>query len=363
MAIRQIELTVIERGFELGLMTPKPPETYFRETVAVIGSGPAGLAAADTLNKLGYKVTVFDDASSPGGILRYGIPDFKLEKNIVERRVNLMKAEGVTFETDVLVGADLSFRYLQKHFDAICLACGARQPRDLPAPGRDLEGILFAMDYLTRQNRAVSREIQPHVSDFTAQDKAVVVIGGGDTGSDCLGTALRQGAGRVYQLEILPKPPAERPGDAPWPMWPMILRESHAHREGGERQWAITTKAFLGDGKQVQKLQCAKVEWVDTPDGGKTPQEIPGSEFEIEAELVILAMGFVGPDNSKLVEGFGLALDEHGHIRADDNMMTSVDGVFVAGDMTIGQSLIVHAIASGRCAAKGIAAYLDGKRS
>lgn len=358
-AIRQIELIVIEKGFELGLMIPKPPETYFKETVAVIGSGPAGLAVADTLNRSGYKVTVFDDAHHPGGILRYGIPDFKLEKKIVERRVNLMKAEGVIFEIDVLVGTDISFKYLQKHFDAICLACGARQPRDLPVPGRDLSGILFAMDYLMRQNKVVNKEIEPQASDLTAAGKSVVVIGGGDTGSDCLGTALRQGAKKVYQLEILPKPPSERPDDTPWPMWPMILRESHAHKEGGERQWAVTTKAFIGDGQCVKKLQCAEIEWVENPNGKMAPKEIPDSEFEIDADLVVLAMGFVGPGNSPLIEGFGLTLDPRGNIATDDNMMTNVESVFVAGDMTIGQSLIVRAIASGRCAANGIAAYLQ----
>ena len=361
-AIRQIELTVIETGFEKGLMRPNPPDSYFDEKIAVIGSGPAGLAAADTLNKSGYQVTVFDDAHHPGGILRYGIPDFKLEKKIVERRINLMKAEGVIFETDVLVGTDISFKYLKKHFDAICLACGARQPRDLSVPGRDLPGIRFAMDYLTRQNRVVGKEMELKASDLTAAGKSVVVIGGGDTGSDCLGTALRQGADKVYQLEIMPKPPSDRPDNTPWPMWPMILRESHAHKEGGERQWAVTTKAFIGDGKQVEKLQCAEIEWVEDADGRMAPQEIPDSDFEINAALVILAMGFVGPGNNPLIEGFGLSLDTRGNIKADDNMMTSVESVFVAGDMTIGQSLIVHAIASGRSAANGIAAYLEGKR-
>ncbi len=209
------------------------------------------------------------------------------------------------------------FKYLQKHFDAICLACGARQPRDLPVPGRDLEGIIFAMDYLMRQNRVVSQEIEPQASDLTAAGKSVVVIGGGDTGSDCLGTALRQGAKKVYQLEILPKPPAERPDNTPWPMWPMILRESHAHKEGGERKWAVTTKAFVGDGKQVKKLQCAEIEWVEDADGRMTPQEIPGSEFEIDADLVILAMGFVGPGNNPLIKGFQISLDPRGNVTAD----------------------------------------------
>ncbi len=360
--IRQIELAVIEKGFELGLMGPRSPQTRRNETVAVVGSGPAGLAAADTLNKLGYTVTVFDEARYPGGILRYGIPDFKLDKKIVERRIELMTAEGVRFESEVRVGTDISCSYLRKQNRAICLACGSRQPRDLPVPGRELNGILFAMDFLGRQNRVVSGEIVPRPSDVTARGKRVVVIGGGDTGSDCLGTALRQGAAKVWQLEILPEPPTQRPEHTPWPMWPATLRESHAHKEGGERQWAVTTKAFLGDGNSVQKLLCARVEWVQEADGSMKPQDVAGSEFELDADLVVLAMGFVGPGNQSLIDNFAVAADARGNIAADETMMTSVPGVFVAGDMTSGQSLIVRAIASGRRTAFEIDRYLAALR-
>jgi glutamate synthase (NADPH/NADH) small chain len=360
--IRQIELAVIEKGFEKGLIRPNPPSTYFDESIAIVGSGPAGLAAADTLNKSGYHVTVYDDALHPGGILRYGIPDFKMEKRIVERRISLMKDEGVVFETDVIVGTDISIRYLKKHFDAICLACGSRQPRDLPIPGRDLSGIVFAMDYLVQQNKSNSHERDKQAPSITASGKSVVVIGGGDTGSDCLGTALRQGAKNVFQLEIMPRPPVERPDSTPWPKWPMILRESHAHKEGGQRKWAVTTKTFMGEKGTVKKLLCAEIEWITGTDGVIIPKEKPGTEFQIEADLVILAMGFVGPGNNTLIDNFQLTLDKRGHINADRNMMTNMDGVFVAGDMTTGQSLIVHAIASGRQAAHSIVAYLQGKR-
>ncbi|MDX2445592.1 MAG: glutamate synthase subunit beta [Desulfobacterales bacterium] len=360
--IRQIELAVIEKGFEKGLICPNPPGAYFDEKVAIVGSGPAGLAAADTLNKSGYHVTVFDDALHPGGILRYGIPDFKMEKKIVERRINLMKDEGVVFETDVCVGTDVSFRYLKKNFDAICLACGSRQPRDLPIPGRDFSGIVFAMDYLIQQNKRNSNEPDKQASSITASGKSVVVIGGGDTGSDCLGTALRQGAKNVFQLEIMPIPSIERPDSTPWPEWPMILRESHAHKEGGQRKWAVTTKAFMGEKGAVKKIVCAEVEWIKGTDNAMVPKEKPGTEFQVEADLVILAMGFVGPGNNPLIENFQLKLDKRGHINADRDLMTNMDGVFVAGDMTTGQSLVVRAIASGRQAAYHIDAYLQGKR-
>lgn len=361
-SIRQIELAVIEKGFEKGLIRPRPPAAYFDERVAIIGSGPAGLAAADTLNRSGYRVTVFDDASHPGGILRYGIPDFKMEKEIVERRIHLMKEEGVSFETDVCVGTDISFRYLQKNFDAICLACGSRQPRDLPIPGRDLSGIVFAMDYLIQQNRRNRDELDEQTPLITAAGKSVVVIGGGDTGSDCLGTALRQGAKNVFQLEIMPTPPVERPDSTPWPQWPMILRESHAHKEGGQRKWAVTTKTFLGEGGAVKRLVCAEVEWTSGADNVMVPKEKPGTEFQLEADLVILAMGFVGPGNNPLIENFQLKLDKRGHISANQKLMTDMEGVFVAGDMTTGQSLVVRAIASGRQAAHNIMAYLKDKR-
>ena len=362
-SIRQIELSIIEKGFENGLIGPKPPKKYYKECVGVIGSGPAGLAAADTLNRAGYKVTVFDEAEKPGGLLQYGIPDFKMGKHIVTRRIDLMKAEGVVFETGVRVGTDISFRYLQRHFDATCLACGARKPRDLNIIGRDLKGIYFAMDFLSQQNKRISGEAFNPSDAIFATDKTVVVIGGGDTGSDCIGTSLRQGAKKVIQLEILPKPPIERPVQNPWPTWPIILRESHAHKEGGERRWSATTKAFIGENNAVKKLICAEVDWVnENPGGPLVPREKPGTEFELSADLVILAMGFVGPGNEALIQHFGLELDERGNVKADQRQMTCVEGVFTAGDMTTGQSLIVRAIASGRKAANGIASYLRGKR-
>lgn len=360
--IRQIELALIEKGFKEGYLQPAPPAVYCEKRVAVIGAGPAGLAVADSLNKAGYRVTVFDEAPEPGGILRYGIPEFKLEKWVVQRRLRLMEAEGVLFENGVKVGDDISYRYLQNRYDAICLACGARGPRDLTIPGRDFTGIFFAMDYLTQQNQRLGGELLQPSMEITAAGKAVVIIGGGDTGSDCLGTALRQGAQQVTQLEILPEPPSKRDASTPWPMWPLVLRDSHAHKEGGSRRWAVTAKAFSGENRVVKKVSCVKIEWQPAPSGqGRIPVEKQGTEFEIEADLVILAMGFIGPGPSKLVDEIGLQLDDRKNVKADHNQMTSVEGIFVAGDMTIGQSLVVRAIADGRKTAKGILTYLEQK--
>jgi glutamate synthase (NADPH/NADH) small chain len=358
--IRQIELALIEKGFKEGYLRPAPPAVYCQAKVAVIGSGPAGLAVADSLNKAGYPVTVFDEAPQPGGILRYGIPEFKLEKWVVDRRIRLMETEGVVFETGVKVGDDISYRYLRSRYDAICLACGARGPRDLPIPGRDYSGICFAMDFLTQQNRRLEGDPLQPSTEITAAGKAVVIIGGGDTGSDCLGTALRQGARQVTQLEILPEPPPRRADSTPWPMWPLVLRDTHAHKEGGFRRWAVTAKAFYGENRVVKKVSCVEIEWQPDPTGpGYMPVEKPGSEFEIEADLVILAMGFVGPGPSKLIDEIGIQLDARGNVKADHNQMTSVKGVFVAGDMTTGQSLVVRAIADGRKTAGKIQAYLE----
>lgn len=352
--IRQIELALVEKGFLNGYLCPSPPKRRFEKNVAVVGSGPAGLAVADTLNKAGYHVTVFESAVQPGGILRYGIPDFKLEKWVVARRIALMKEEGVQFETGIAVGEDLSYRYLKQRFDALCLACGAGKPRNLEIPGRHFKGIHFAMDYLCQQNQRIAEEPLAPEFEIVARGKSVLVIGGGDTGSDCVGTALRQGAKRVLQFEILPEPPATRPSISPWPMWPRILRTTHAHKEGGERRFGVMTREFLEDQGSVSAVRCAEVDWID----GKGPVEKPGTEFEEAVDLVILAMGFVAPAPNRIVTELGIELNERGHIKSDSRGMTSINGIFTAGDMTLGQSLVVKAIADGRNTAHGIKKFL-----
>lgn len=364
--IRHIELSIIEKGFENGALCVVPPSFRRDERVAVIGGGPAGLAVADTLNKAGYRVTVFDTQKRPGGILRYGIPDFKLEKWVVDRRIRLMEGEGVHFEMGVSVGEDVSYRYLEGRFDAICMACGAREPRDLSIPGRDLQGIHPAMDYLVQQNKRGAGEPLGPAAEIGAGGKKVVIIGGGDTGSDCLGTALRQRAEKVTQLEILPRPPRERSETTPWPMWPLMMRETHAHKEGGELRWSVSAKAFQGDRGRVKSIRCSEVDWDRGEDGAlKTPRERPGTEFEVEADLVLLAMGFAGPGKNRIVEELGIEKDLRGNVKADANNMTNVSGVFVAGDMGTGQSLVVRAIADGRRAALGIQRFFaaGGKRA
>ena len=358
--IRQIELAVIEVGFEKGYIKPTPPAERRAERVAVVGSGPAGLAAAEVLNKAGYKVVVYESAAKPGGILRYGIPDFKLEKWVVDRRVQLMKDEGVIFETGVEIGTDVSHRYLQARFDAIVLAGGAREPRDLRVPGRDLKGIHFAMDYLVQQNKMLAGEPVDPEGEISAAGRSVVVIGGGDTGSDCMGTAVRQGAIRVDQLEILPEPPPTRSDATPWPMWPLIRRDSSSHEEGGERRWSATTEEFVGEDGHVRQLRCAEVEWARV--GGcdqLVPKKKQGTEFTVDADLVLLAMGFVGPGHNILLERLGIEIDRKGFVRCDENGMTVRPGVFVAGDMTQGASLVVRAMQDGKRVARGVIGYLS----
>ncbi|OGV52602.1 MAG: glutamate synthase [Lentisphaerae bacterium GWF2_52_8] len=359
-AIRQIEIALVERGFEEGYIKPHPPEVRSGKRIAVVGSGPSGLAMADQLNKMGYLVTVYERDLYPGGLLRYGIPDFKLDKKIVQRRIELMKEEGVIFETGVKIGGDISSEYLLKRADAVCLACGARAARDLKAPGRELKGIHFALDYLWQQN--CLRSQQPFQTEaLNAKGKKVLVIGGGDTGSDCVGTARRQGALSITQIEIMPKPPESRHPGTPWPQWPYQLRSSSSHKEGCERLWNIQTKSFEGENAVLKRVNLLKVQWDEDASGRPfNMREIPGSEFAIEADLVLLAMGFTGPEKEGPVSQFGLELDSRGNVKVDSNFMSSRPAVFAAGDIVSGASLVVRAMAAGCELAVKVDQFLRG---
>ncbi len=359
--IKAVEVSIIDRAFSEGWVTADPPEVRTGKRVAVIGSGPAGLAAAAQLNKAGHWVTVFERADRIGGLLRYGIPEFKLEKRVLDRRVALLEAEGVMFKTRANIGIDIPVDELRRDFDAIVLAGGSTRPRDLPVPGRELKGIHFAMEYLTLQNRRNEGEQIADTSFITAKDRHVIIIGGGDTGADCLGTAHRQGAASVVQLELLPQPPAERAANNPWPLWPNIFRISTAHEEGGERLYSIATERFSGDeAGHVTTLHMNQVAMVNR--NGRTEFEpLPGSDQKLRADLVLLAMGFLGPETNGMLQQLGVKMTERGNVWRDRQWMTSVPGVFAAGDMQRGQSLIVWAIAEGRSAARGVDAYLMGR--
>ncbi|MGE0813290.1 MAG: glutamate synthase subunit beta [Vicinamibacterales bacterium] len=350
--IKSIELAIVDRAFDEGWITPEPPVTRTWKKVAVIGSGPAGLAAAAELNRAGHTVTVFEKADRIGGLLRYGIPEFKLEKHVLDRRLALLEAEGVVFRTGVHVGEDVAARDLTRDFDAVLLAGGAGQPRDLPVPGRDLDGIHFAMDYLTAQNRACEDGAEPPPA-MSAAGRHVVIIGGGDTGADCLGTVHRQGAASVTQLELLPAPPAARAADNPWPLWPLVYRTSTAHEEGGAREFSVATTGFSGDGGRVGRLHAERVSGISS-NGRVRFEPVAGSAFTLPADLVLLAMGFTGPVKSRLLADLGVRMTERGSVWRDDAWQTSVPGVYAAGDMQRGQSLIVWAIADGRQAAAAI---------
>ena len=357
--IKQIELAIIENGFSQGWVVPHPPKKESGKKVAIIGSGPAGLAAAQELRRAGHRVTVFEKATKTGGILRYGIPDFKLEKWVIDRRLKQMIDEGIIFETNVLVGEDISVRYLRRTNDVVLLTLGAGHPRDLQVPGRGLEGIHFAMEYLTQSNRTVSGEANSE-KVISAKNRTVLVIGGGDTGSDCVGTAIRQGAKKVYQYEILPKPrPWENSSNPIWPYWPDILRTSSSHEEGCERDWSILTKQFSGQDVKVTEGHFARSKLQNDKRTGKQVMvEEPGSEFSLKIDLVLLAMGFLHVEHNRLTDELGVEFDEKGNIKCREMCTTSVDGVFVAGDAGTGASLVVRAIHHGREAAKAINEYL-----
>ncbi len=357
--IRHIELQIVERGWNEGWIRPEPASIQSGKRVAVIGSGPAGLAAAQNLARNGHSVIVFEKADRIGGLLRYGIPDFKLEKWVIDRRLEQMRAEGVIFETGVEAGKDLSVKYMQRSFDAIVIAAGSTVPRDLPVPGRRLQGIHFAMDFLTQQNKRIAGDAIAKEEELSARDKNVIVLGGGDTGSDCVGTSRRQGAAKITQIELLPQPPKERTLFNPWPTWPLVFRTSSSHEEGCERLWSIATKAFAGENGRVKSLQGVKLEWVEKREEGGSPwREIPDSCFELKADLVLLAMGFIHVEHGPLVKEAGLKTDSRGNITVDANLMTSVPGVFAAGDSVMGASLVVKALHQGRLAAERVNRYL-----
>ncbi len=353
--IRHIEYQVVEHGFAKGWIKPITAAEKTGKRVAVIGSGPAGLAAAQQLARAGHNVVVFEKDEKIGGLLRYGIPDFKLEKSIIDRRLAQLAAEGVQFETDVEAGKDISAHYLEKMFDCICLAMGAGEPRDLAVTGRGYENVVFAWDYLTQQNKICAGE-KIDAKAISAKDKTVVVIGGGDTGSDCVGTARRQGAKKIYQLEILPKPPDSRPADTPWPMWPRIMRTSSSHEEGCERIWGVKTTKLSGAETNVSELHGCKVEWIKTSRGWNI-KETKGTEFSIKTDLVILAMGFLHVKQEGLIKELKLKLDENGNVLVN-NFQSSRPDVFAAGDAVLGASLVVKAIDTGRKAADRIDKWL-----
>ena len=355
--IKNIEKTIVDRAWEEGWIVPEISAVKTGKRVAVIGSGPAGLAAAQQLARVGHAVTVFEKADRIGGLLRYGIPNFKMEKHLIDRRVEQMRAEGVEFIVNAHIGVNMKISDLREDFHAIVLAVGAEQPRDLNVPGRELKGIHYAMEFLPQSNKVCEGDKVPN--QILATGKRVVIIGGGDTGADCLGTSHRQGATHITQLELMPKPPEERAPETPWPMWPMQLRIESSHEEGGFRDWSVSSVAFSGDEKgHVKKLHAVRV--------GPAPkfETQKGSEFDLDVDLVLLAMGFTGPVKNGMLEELGVALDARGNVIADpQTWMTSVPGVFAAGDTRRGQSLVVWAIAEGRKAARGVDAFLMGSSS
>lgn len=358
---KEIEYSVVEKGFKEGWIQPLHPLTKTGRKVAVVGSGPSGLAVAQQLVRAGHQVTVYERSEEIGGILAIGIPDYKLEKSILARRINQLREEGIEFKTKVNVGVDISVDEIKQNYDAVCLTGGCTVPRDLDVKGRKLNGIYYAMDYLSQQNRVnMGKEISGERID--ANGKNVVIVGGGDTGADCLGVAIRQGAKNVYQLEMMPKPPLSRTDKMPWPSWPMILRSNTSHEEGGNRDWSVGTKyfagEFAGEDNTVKKVHCIRLQMVPNEKGNMVFEEVKGSEFEIDAELVLFAMGFLHPEHHTFLEKFGVEFDQRGNVKTDKNHMTNISGIFAAGDMRTGQSLVCRAISDGRQAAEAIDSYL-----
>jgi glutamate synthase (NADPH/NADH) small chain len=363
--IKTIECAIVDRAWQEGWIKPHPPSHRTGKGVAVVGSGPAGMACAQQLARAGHTVTLFEKHDRIGGLLRYGIPDFKMEKHLIDRRIEQMTAEGVAFRTGIEIGVTLPMASLLHDFDAVVLSGGAEWPRDLEVQGRGLDGIHFAMDFLTQQNKRGAGDDEARATagrgTITAKGKHVVVIGGGDTGSDCIGTSVRHGAASITQLEILPKPPERENKALTWPDWPLKLRSSHAHEEGCDRDWAVLTKRAIGLSGKVEVLECVRVDWVKDADGRMAMQEVPDSQFQLKADLVLLAMGFLGPRKPGMVEQARIALDPRGNVLANTNdYRTSVDKVFAAGDMRRGQSLVVWAIREGRQCARAVDEYLMG---
>ena len=357
--IKSIEHFIIDKGWEEGWVVPRPPSAKSGRSVAVVGSGPAGLACAQQLARAGHDVVVFEKSDRIGGLMRYGIPDFKMEKPAIDRRMAQMSAEGVRFRPGVEVGRDVDPQAMLEEFDAVVLSGGAEKPRDLPVPGRDLDGVHYAMDFLPQQNKVVAGDRVP--GQLLATGKKVVVIGGGDTGSDCVGTSNRQGAASVTQFELLPQPPEHENKPLVWPYWPVKLRTSSSHEEGVKRDWAVATKRFEGSNGTVERLVAARVEWQKDPGGAMKMIEVPGSEFTLQADLVLLAMGFTGPGDTGLVEQFRVERDARTNVKAStDDYRTSVAKVFAAGDMRRGQSLVVWAIREGRQCARAVDQFLMG---
>lgn len=356
---RENERSIAEKAFALGYAVPKPPKSRTGKKVAVIGGGPAGLSVAERLNAAGHLVTLFESDDAVGGLLRYGIPDFKLNKKVIDRRVELLVAEGIEFKTSCHVGTDVKGADLMKEYDAVVLAIGAMKPRDIEVEGRDTKGVHFAMEFLKQQNKIVRGESFDAETEIVAKDKNVLVIGGGDTGSDCVGTSIRQKAASVTQIEIMPKPSTKRQFGNPWPNWPQTLRTSSSHEEGCTREWGLATKRFITEGGKLKQAEVVSVNWRKGANGRMEMVEVPGSERMIDCELVLLSLGFVHPVHEGLVKEFGLELDARGNVKADSNFQTSKPNVFVSGDANTGASLVVNAIASGRNAAKKVNQFLN----